>query len=99
MGHGITKREVIDVVRKTIKKRRKRRVKTLKKFKFNSEGWWHGFVQRHPKLSLCTADTLSYCQSNTVDQESIDYYFSMLKKTLKGNNLMGQLCYIYNMDE
>ena len=58
-----------------------------------------GFVQRHPKYSLHTANTLSYCQSNAVDQESIDYYFSLLKKTLKGNNLMDQACYIYNMDE
>ena len=52
MGHVKTKREVIDVVRRTVKKKKEKEGK----FKFNGEGWWHGFVQRHPKLSLCTAD-------------------------------------------
>ena len=99
VGHGKTKREVIDVVRRTVKKKKEKEVKDFEKFKFNGERWWHGFVQRHPKLSLHTADALSYCRSNAVDQESLDYYFSLLKKTLEGNNLMDQACYIYNMDE
>ena len=85
--------------KKLFLKKKEKEGKEFEKFKFNSEEWWHGFVQRHPKLSLGTADTLSYCQSNAVDQGSIDYYFSLLKKTLKGNNLMDQACYIYNMDE
>ena len=80
-------------------KKKEKEGKDFEKFKFNGEEWWHGFVQRYPKLSLPTADTLSYCRSNAVDQESIDYYFSLLKKTLKGNNLMDQACYIYNMDD
>ena len=99
MGHGKTKRKVIDVVRRTVKKKKEKEGKDFEKFKFNGEGWWHGFVQRHPKLSLRTADTLSYCQSNAVEQESLDYYFRLLKKTLEGNNLMDQVCYIYNMNE
>ena len=50
-------------------------------------------------MSLRTADALSYCRSNAVDQESLDYYFSLLKKTLEANNLMDQVCYIYDMDK
>ena len=44
MGHVKTKREVIDVARRTVKKKKEKEGK----FKFNGEGWWHGFVQRHP---------------------------------------------------
>ena len=94
MGHGKTKREVIDVVRRTVKKKKEKEGKDFEKCKFNGEEQQHGFVQRHPKLSLCTADALSYCRSNAVDQESLDYYFSLLKKTLEANNLMDQVCYI-----
>jgi len=47
-----------------------------------------------PKLSLCTSDPLSYCQSNAVDKESLDYHFSLLKQTLEDNNLMNKAGYI-----
>ena len=88
MGHGKTRREVIDIVRRTVRKKKEKEGEDFEKCKFNGKGWWHGFVQRHPKLALCTADTLSYCRSNAVDQESLDYYFSLLKNALEGNNLM-----------
>ena len=48
MCHGKTKRKVIDIVRM------EKEGEDLEKCKFNGEGWWHGFVRRHPKLSLCT---------------------------------------------
>ena len=34
-----------------------------------------------------------------IDQGNLDYYFSLLKKTLEGNNILDQACYIYSMDE
>ena len=86
MGHAYmvkTKREVIDIVRRTAKKKKEKEGEDFEKCKFNGEGWWNGFVQRHPKLSLRTANSLSYCRSIAVDQESIDYYFSLLKKALR----------------
>ena len=42
---------------------------------------------------------ITYYRSNAVDQESLDLYFSQLKKAIEGNNLMDQACYIYNMDK
>ena len=99
MGHGKTKREVIDIIRRTVKKKKEKEGKDFGKCKFNGEGWWQGFIQRHSKLSLHTSDALSYCQSNAVDKERLEYYFSLLKRTLEDNNLMNKACYIYNMDE
>ena len=99
MGHGKTKREVIDNVRRTAKKKKEKKGEGFEKCKFNGEGWWNRFKQRHLKLSLHTADALSYCRSNAVDQERLDYYFSLLKKALEGNHLMDQACCIYHMDE
>ena len=39
MGHGKTKREVIDVVRRTVKKKKEKEGKDFEKCKFNGEGW------------------------------------------------------------
>ena len=99
MGHGKTKREVIDIVRRTVKKKMKKEGKDFEELKFKGEGWWQGFTRRHPELSLRTSDVLSHCRSNAVDQDSLDYYFSLLKKTLEDNNLLDKACSIYNMDE
>jgi len=52
----------------------------------------------HPNLSLQTSDAL-YCRSNAVDQESITFYFILLKKAKEDNTLMDKSCYIYSMDE
>ena len=49
MGHGKTKIVVIDIVRRTVKKK-ENKGKDLEKL--NGEGWWQRFIQRHPKLPL-----------------------------------------------
>ena len=58
MDHGKTKREVIDIVRRTVKKKKGKEGQDFEKCKFNGGGWWNRYVQRHPKLSLCTADRI-----------------------------------------
>jgi len=67
MDQGRTKREVIDIVRSKVNLEKKKEGKNNDHF--NGEGWWAGFKQRHPNLSLRTSDALSYCRSNAVDQE------------------------------
>ena len=67
-----------------LKRRRKRRVKTFERCKFNGEGWWHRFVQRHPKLSL---------------HRPGEPWLLFQPVKLEGNNLLDQACYIYGMDE
>ena len=99
MGHGKTKREVIDIVKRTVKKKMENKGKDFDSCKFKGEGWWQGFIRRQFQLSLRSSDGLSRCRANAVDQESIDYYFSLLKKTLEDNDLFNKACYIYNMDE
>ena len=50
-------------------------------------------------VSLRTSDSLSQCRANVVNQDSIDHYYSLLKRQLEESDLMDKACYIYNMDE
>lgn len=50
MSHGKIKREVIDIVKWTVKKKEED-----KDFKFNEEGWWQEFMQRHSSLFFLRA--------------------------------------------
>ena len=59
IGYGKTKREVFSIVEQTLKK------------KFNGEGWWHRFVERHPELSLRTSDPLSRVRANAITKENM----------------------------
>ena len=61
MGHGKTKREVIDIVRRTVEKKMKKEGKDFEKCDFKGEGWWQGFTQRYPNISLRISDALSRC--------------------------------------
>ena len=67
--------------------------------RFNGEGWYHHLMQRHPKLSLRSADPLSYARSTALDPERLSSYFDLLEKTLKEENLLDKPNLIYNMDE
>ena len=66
---------------------------------FKGEGLWQGFMKRHNELSLRCSDPLSNCRSNAVTKASLDYYYSLLKETLKKNGLLNKSTCIYNMDE
>ena len=74
MGHGKMKREVIIIIKRTVKKKMENKSKDFNSGKFKGEGWWQEFKRIHVQLqlSLCTYDGLSRCRANTVDQESID---------------------------
>ena len=66
LGCGKTKREVIDIVRRTLQK------KGNNLDHFNGEGWWLRFMQRHPELSLRCSDPLSRMRANAVTEENMD---------------------------
>ena len=72
LGCGKTKREVLLIVEKTLEQ------KGNKPEKFNGEGWYHRFMQRHPKLSLRSADPLSYARSTALNPEKLSSYFDLL---------------------
>lgn len=61
MGHGKTKREVVDIIRRIVKKKKEKEDKDFGKCKLNSEEQWQGFIQRYSKLFLHTYDVLLYC--------------------------------------
>ena len=44
MGHGKMKREVIDIVKRTVKKKMENKGKDFDSCKFKEEGWWQGFI-------------------------------------------------------
>ena len=92
-GYGKTKHEVFNIVRKTLEKKGK------DTSKFNGEGWWNRFTDRHPELSLRTADPLSMSCANSLSQATIDAYYNLLEMTLKENQLLDKSAQIYNMDE
>jgi len=56
MGQRKMKREVLDIVRSKVQMEGV----DVEQCKFNGEGWWVGFKQRHPNLTLQTSDALSY---------------------------------------
>ena len=99
LGYGKTRREVINIVKRVVEKKKKDKENSQCNVKFNGEGWWNKFMERHPKLSLRASDSLSQSRANAVNQDSIDHYYSLLKRQLEESNLKDKACYIYNMDE
>ena len=93
LGYGKTKQEILDILRKTLEK------KKVDTSKFNGEGWWVRFKERHPQLSLRTADPLSMSRANSLSQATIDAYYNLLEETLKENHLLDRESRIYKMDE
>ena len=96
LGHGKTKLEVIQIVKRIVEKKKK---EVFEHLNFNGEGWWSGFMRRHPKMTLRTSDALSHCRANAVSQDNLNHYFSLLKRQLEESNLMDKASNIYNMDE
>ena len=93
VGSGKTKREVIVIVQHVLEK------KGRDTDSFHGEGWWLRFMQRHPTLSLRTADPLSRVRANALTEENMKAYFDLLEKTLTDHGLLNRSSCIYNMDE
>lgn len=66
---------------------------------FNGEGWYHRFMQRHPTLSLRSADPLFNVQTTALTPEKLKSYFDLLETTLREKQLMNKPNLTYNMDE
>ena len=74
IGYGKTKREVFGIVKKTLIK------KERDVSKFNGEGRWNRFLERHPTLSLRSNDPLSRARANAITKDNMSSYFALLKK-------------------
>ena len=64
-----------------------------------SNGWWKRFVERQPEVSLRRADSTAHIHMDSVNKESISYYFDLLESTLTENSLIDSPGQIYNMDK
>ena len=56
-------------------------------------------LSRHPTLSLCSTNPLSYVRTTALSQEKLSAYFDLLEKTLNEKGLLDKPNFIFNMDE
>lgn len=61
--------------------------------------WLDGFLQRHPKLTLRTAQSLSHSRAFNATREVIDDYFAKLGAMYARLNILTKPMQIYNVDE
>ena len=70
-------------------------------FKHQKAGcaWFDGFLQRHPKLSICSPMPLSYCCARCANVDTINDFFGKLGAIYRRLNLISKPMQIYNCDE
>ena len=64
-----------------------------------STGWYDKFMKRQTYLSLRKGDPAANDRMDAVTSQAIKYYFNLLEKTLKDNNLLNKPAQIYNVDD
>jgi len=64
-----------------------------------SDGWWHRFCQRWPKVSLRKGDPFSQAQAEMTNREVFTDDFDLLKATLLKHDLLDKPSQIYNCDK
>jgi len=64
-----------------------------------SNGWYYHFMSRQSQLALRKGDPTANVRMDCLNEEIMEEYFNMLKKTLLENNLMDKPAQIYNVDE
>ena len=48
-------------------------------------GWWKGFKQRDPKVTLCVAEHLSHSQRLACKSDALTGYFDLLEQIIEDN--------------
>ena len=91
IGYAKTRSEVLAIVERVLSSRGIEKTVT--------NGWWEGFVKRHPYLTLRTAAPLSRQRAISSDPAVMSKYFDLLKQTIEDNGLGGKPCNIFNMDK
>ncbi len=96
-GFGLGRREVESVLHSYLKSTKKRNP-----FRDNipGEGWWSGFMRRHPELSRRKPQQLQMVRARSANQEVIEHWFTeCLDPVLRSLGLAGKPELIYNVDE
>ena len=63
------------------------------------QAWLDGFFVRHPKLVLCTPQSLSYARVYGANREAIQDYFAKLTAVCARLNILSKPMQIFNIDE
>ena len=93
VGYGRSRKDVMNIAELYAKKKG-----VLRKSKI-TQGWWRQFVRRQEDLSLRRGDNTAHGRMDAVNEDTISHYFTLLKQTLKENNLTNSPGQIYNVDE
>ena len=64
-----------------------------------SNGWYYRFMNRHQQLSLRKGDPTANVRMDSVNKETMDNYFSLLKDMLEEYDLLNNPSQIYNVDK
>ena len=94
VGYGKSRQQV-----KSIAARGAHDKGVLKSDKVMSNGWYYRFMSRQGDLALRRGDPTANVRMDCLNEEIMEDYFIMLKKTLVENDLMDKPEQIYNVDE
>ena len=94
IGYGKTRKQVMAIVEAYITNNKK----GLRSSKI-TQGWWRKFLEKQKDLSLRRGDNTSQDRMDAINSETLEHYFTLLKKTLEENNLKNSPQRIYNVDE
>ena len=64
-----------------------------------SDGWWRRFLECQPNLTIQHGDSTAHERMDTVNQETMDQYYSLLGKVLMEHNLVDKPSKFYNAFE
>ena len=96
-GFGLGRREVESVVQEFLKVTNR---KNPFKDGVPGEGWWSGFLKRHPRIAKRKSQHLQMVRAQVSRQDILDHWFNdCLGPTLKKLDLEGKPERIYNVDE
>ena len=93
VGFRKTRRDAMHIAEAVVREKG-----TLKKENI-THGWWNRFLQRQGDLSLRRGDSTANVCMDTINKETIDHYFSLLKEVLDMHQLADHPAQIYNVDE
>ena len=96
MGYGLNREGVMGLAYSIVERTRRPHP-----FKNGSAGraWFEGFLRRHPKLTIRSPQSLSYCRAVSATKDTISDFFGKLGSLYGKLNLVLKPMQIFNCDE
>ena len=96
-GFGLGRKEVEEIVSNYLKCTKK---KNPFKDTIPGEGWWSGFMKRHPEIRKWKPQHLQMIRAKQSNRIIVDHWFtSFLEPALRNLDLFNKPKQIYNVDE